>query len=76
MLKKSNSIDLLIIYNVSVKIMTKTKNKTVKKIDRFTTVEEKQNGGDTVKNISCHFLFNNETIHTLVKIIFSSASHR
>ena len=45
-------------------------------MDRFTTVEEKKIGGDIVKNISCHFLFNIETIYTVVKIIFNSASHR
>ena len=57
-------------------MITTTKNKTVEKWIDLPQLKEKQIGRDIVKNISCHFLFNNETIHTLVKIIFNSASHR
>ena len=63
MSESSNSINLLIIHNVSVipkkqktkQMMVTTKNETVKKIfttiDTFTTVVEKQIGGDIVKQI-------------------------
>ena len=64
MSESSNSIDLLIIHNVSVipkkqktkkQMIVTTKNETVKKIfatiDTFTTVVEKQIGGDIVKQI-------------------------
>ena len=63
MSESSNSINLLIIHNVSVipkkqktkQMMVTTKNETVKKIfttiDTFTAVVEKQIGGDIVRQI-------------------------